>query len=85
MRGHTAEAVCKTMRVWISRYGLAKIIHSDNGPCFVSHTFAQFCTDHGREHTYSPTCRPLGNAGVERLNHTMREALSKLVDKPPRQ
>ena len=84
IRGQIAEAVCKTMRDWVSRYGLPEIIDSDNGPWFVSHTFAQFCTDHGIEHTYSPPYRSQGNAEVERLNRTMWEALSNLVDKHPR-
>ena len=83
--GQTAKAVCKIMRGWVPRYGLSKIIHSDNGHCFVSHTFAQFSTDHGIEHTYRSQYRLQGNAGVERLNRTMGETLCKLVNKHPRQ
>ena len=85
IRGQTATAVCKIMRGCLPRYGLPKIIYSDNGRCFVSHTFAQFCTDRGIEHTYSTQFRLQGNAGVGRLNHTMGEALCKLVNKHPRQ
>jgi hypothetical protein len=83
IRGQTSQVVCKTLMGWISRYGLPNKVHSDNGPCFISETFEQFCITQGIEHTFSPPYRPQGNAGVERINRTMGEALTKLVDKHP--
>lgn len=85
IRGQTSEAVCRTLRGWISRYGLPNKVHSDNGPCFISATFEQLCTTQNIEHTFSHPYRPQGNAGVERINRTMGEALTKLVDKHPKQ
>ena len=70
IRGETSEVVCRVIKGWISRYGLPKKLHSDNGQCFVSTSFQQFCADHGIEHTLSPPYRPQANAGVERINRT---------------
>ncbi|CAB4015791.1 Retrovirus-related Pol poly from transposon 412 [Paramuricea clavata] len=83
IRRQTSQVVCKTLMGWISRYGLPNKVHSDNGPCFISETFEQFCITQGIEHTFSPPYRPQGNAGVERINRTMGEALTKLADKHP--
>jgi hypothetical protein len=83
IRGQTSQVVCKTLMGWISRYGLPNKVHSDNGPCFISETFEQFCITQGIEHIFSQPYRPQGNAGVERINRTMGEALTKLVDKHP--
>ena len=82
--GQTSEVVCRVIKGWISRYGLLKKLHSDNGPCFVSTSFQQFCADHDIEHTLSPPYRPQANAGVERIKRTMGEALTNLVKKHPK-
>ena len=84
IRGQTSEVVCRVIKEWISRYGLPKKLHSDNGPCFVSTSFQQSCADHGIEHTLSPPYPPQANAGVERIHRTMGEALTKLVNKHPK-
>ena len=84
IRGETSEVVCRVIKGWISRYGLPKKLHSDNGPCFVSTSFQQFCADDGIEHALSLPYRPKAYARVERINRTMGEALTKLVNKHPK-
>ena len=55
--GQTSEVVCRVIKGRISRYGLLKKLHSDNGPCFVNTSFQQFCADDDIEHTLSPLYR----------------------------
>jgi hypothetical protein len=80
IREQNSQVVCKTLMGWISRYGLPNKVHSDNGTCFISETFEQLCITQGIEHTSSQPYRLQGNAGVERINRTMGESLTKLVD-----
>ena len=47
IRRQTSEMVCRIIKCWISRYDLPKKLHSDNGTCFISTNFQQFCTNHG--------------------------------------
>ena len=85
IRGQTSDVVCRVIKGWILHYGLPRKLHSDNGPCFIGTSFQQFCTNHSIEHTLSPPYRPLANAGVERINRTMGEALTKIVNKHPKE
>ena len=78
-----SSSVCKKLKAWISRYGIPKRLHSDNGPCFISEDLDNLCKEYGIEHTFSDPYRPQGNSGVERLNRTMAEAITKLADNHP--
>ncbi len=79
-----STTVCKKLKDWISRYGIPIRLHTDNGPCFVSEMMENLCNEHGIKHTFSDPYRPQGNSGVERLNRTMAESLTKLVDNHPK-
>lgn len=79
-----SASVCKKLKDWISRYGIPKRLHSDNGPCFTSEVMQSFCIENGMEHTFSDPYRPQGNSGVERLNRTMAESITKLVNNHPK-
>lgn len=79
-----SASVCRKLKDWISRYGIPKRLHSGNGPCFTSEVMQNFCTENGIEHSFSDPYRPQGNSGVERLNRTMAECITKLVDNHPK-
>ena len=54
----TTESVIKKLKPHISRYGIPDILYSDNGPCFASKTFKNFCSAYEMKHE---TCSP-GNS-----------------------
>ena len=55
-----SASVCKKLKDWVSRYGIPKRLHSDNGPCFDSEVMQNFCSENGIEHTFSDPYRPQG-------------------------
>ena len=54
----TTESVIKKLKPHISRYGIPDVLYSDNGPCFASRTFKNFCSAYEMKHE---TCSP-GNS-----------------------
>ena len=78
-RQTTEEVSCK-IQEWIGRYGLPEVVHSDNGTCFTSRAFEQFCSQHGIRHTKSTTYHPQANGAVERFNRTLGEMLARVID-----
>ena len=79
IRRQTADEVCEKLQEWIGRYGIPTHFHSDNGPCFVSHVFKEFCKQYGIRHSFSTPYHPQANGSVERLNRFLGESLSKMV------
>ena len=83
-REHTRQVENKLFKRLYFALWNTKKLYCNNGPCFVSTNFHQVCDDHGIEHTLSPPYRAEANVGVERINRTMGEALTKLVNKHPK-
>ena len=79
IRRQTADEVCEKLQEWIERYGIPTHFHSDNGPCFVSHVFKEFCKQYGIRHSFSTPYHPQANGSVERLNRSLGVSLSKMV------
>ena len=78
-RQTTEEVSCKVQE-WNGRYGLPEVVHSNNGTCFTSRVFEQFCSQHGIRHTKSTAYHPQANDAVERFNRTLGEILAKVID-----
>ena len=76
----TSDITCSRLLVWISRCGVPTTFRSDGGSCFTSFQFRDFCTRFGIKHTLSTPAHPQANGAVERLNRTMAEALTKVVN-----
>ena len=79
MPRQTAEEVCEKLREWTGRYGIPVTFHSDDGPCFVSRAFKDFCGKYGIQHSFSTPYHPQANGSVERLNRSLGESLSKMI------
>eukprot|EP00118_Oscarella_pearsei_P007903 m.39733 g.39733 ORF g.39733 m.39733 type:complete len:125 (+) comp32800_c0_seq1:387-761(+) len=65
-------------------FGVPARIHSDQGPCFTSQRFQEFCDRFGMQHFKSAPYHPQGNGKVERLNRSLGDALAKLVEETQR-
>jgi transposase InsO family protein len=76
----TTNAVCSKLQDWISRYGLLRAIHSDNGSCFTSYAFAGFCSHNGILHTKSTVYHPQANGAIERFNRSLGEMSAKATN-----
>ncbi|GAA0141158.1 hypothetical protein LIER_02365 [Lithospermum erythrorhizon] len=66
LRSTTSEAIEEF--IWkniITRYGIPKILVSDNGPQFDSRVIKEMCTKLGIEHRFAPVCYPQYNGQVE--------------------
>ena len=79
-KSKTSTTTLKHLREIIARYGLPKVIVSDNDPCFVSEEFENFCRSNKICHTTSPPFHPPSNGQVERYVQTTKQALKKLKE-----
>ena len=61
-------------------FGLPKQIHTDQGPNFESHLFAQMCEILGIEKTRTTPYRPQSDGQVERYNRTLQQMLKAYVN-----
>ena len=68
---------CKSI---FSRYDIAEVVISDNGPQFASCEFAHFAETYGFEHSTSSPRHPQGNGEAERAVQTIKRLLKKSTD-----
>ena len=65
---------------FISRYGVSKQIHSDQGSQFESKLFRFLFDLLGIDKTRTTAYHPQSNGFIERYNHTLQSMLSKLIE-----
>ena len=65
---------------FISRFGVPSQIHSDQGAQFESKLFKSLCDLLGMDKTRSTPYHHQSDGMVERLNRTLEDMLSKVVD-----
>jgi hypothetical protein len=63
---------------WVTRYGPPKQLHNDQGSNFMSKEVNDYCNKLGINHTHTTAYHPQGNGGVERVNRTIKEHLSRV-------
>ena len=69
--------------VWkniISRFGLPKVLITDNGKQFDCDLFRDFCEGHSIENHYSSHVHPQANGQVEVTNRTLLNALKNRLN-----
>lgn len=70
----------------ISRFGKPKRFITNGGPEMVSHSLNTYCARNNVERIVTTQYRPQANGRVERLNGSLVQLLSKMVqDKPKRE
>ena len=81
MKSNTKSAnLIRQLRSLFSRYGLPKILVSDNGPQLVSNEFEQFCVKNGINHIPIPSYHPASNGQVEAYCGKFKRAMKKMCD-----
>ena len=66
------------LRETVARYGIPRVIVTDNDPTFVSAQFEHFCSVNGVKHLKSPPFHPSSNGQCERYVGTLKLALKKM-------
>ena len=75
--------VIKELRALFSRFGLPKIIVSDNGPQLVSLEMNTFMTRNGINHVLIPSYHPASNGQAESLVGKFKSAMKRMCLKNP--
>ena len=73
----TSPAVITALQRNIQKFGLFETLLTDNGPCFSSHGFKQFCSDAEINHITSSPHYHQSNGRVERAIQTIRQLMNK--------
>ena len=73
--GTTAKETIKCLQHSFSRFGLPISIVSDNGPCFTSQEFKDFCEHIGARHITTAVYKPSTNGLAEKMVQTLKKAL----------
>ena len=76
----TTVAECLVTQ-FFARYGMPRIVHSDQGSNFMSHVFRHMCRILGIRQTRSTPYHARSSGLVERFNRTLETTLSMTVDK----
>ena len=81
LRDQTAQSVADVLVTeFISRFGVPRTVHSDQGRNFESELFTQMCTLLGADKTRTVAYRPQSDGLVERFNRTLQQMLKILVN-----
>ena len=73
----TTAATVEKLRQSFSTHGLPESIVSDNGPCFASYEFDNFCIRNGIRHILIPPYHPASNGQAERAVQTLKRSLNR--------
>ena len=73
--GTTAKETIQCLQHSFSRFGLPITIVSDNGPCFISQEFQDFCKNIGVRHITTAVYKPSTNGLAEKMVQTLKKAL----------
>ena len=75
----------KLVAEFISRFGVPRQLHSDQGRNFESTLFAEMCQTLGIEKTRTTPFHPKSDGMVERFNKTLTDMLAKMINPAERQ
>ena len=78
------ESVAEALISIFSKYGICKILHSDNGGSFTSEMMEEVCRLLNVKQSFSPAYRPAANGLVEKMNGTLKQMLRKMCIERPK-
>lgn len=73
----TANAVIKVLRETFARFGLPKVVVSDNGPPFTSKEYVDFMASNGVTVTHIAVYHPATNGAAEGAVKLCKRAIKK--------
>ena len=71
----SSDGVIDTLRSFMARLGLIKMIVSDNATCFKSEKFQEFCSRNGIKHVTSAAYHPRSNGAAENMVKQLKHSL----------
>ena len=78
----STKCVVKSLKSFCAIFGLVKELVSDNGSCFSSEEFGNFCKANGIKHIKTPPYNPKSNGKAERHVGLVKENLKKSLISP---
>ena len=75
---HSKKFVWKNI---ITRFGIPRVLMSDNGSQFISGPFREFCEQYGIKNHFSTLAYPQGNGQAESSNKTLLDGIKKRLEK----
>ncbi|KAL3190288.1 hypothetical protein MRX96_019822 [Rhipicephalus microplus] len=78
-RGTSSKAVIQHLTSYFARHGIPQTVISDNGPQFISFTFADFARNYRFRRVTSPRY-PQANGEADRMTGTLKRLLKKAED-----
>ncbi|XP_048488715.1 uncharacterized protein K02A2.6-like [Plutella xylostella] len=82
--GTSTQALISKLKYLFSRFGLVKVICSDNDAKIKTVEFRKFCDVNGIEHVTSPIYHPASNGQAENSVRTCKKMLKCILSKPSR-
>lgn len=76
--GKTTKETLHHVRETVARFGLPKVLVTDNDPTFASDQMRTFCKENGIRLMHSPPFHPASNGQAERFVAVMKSSLKKL-------
>ena len=80
LKDESSETTIDLLKSYFARFGVPKIVRSDNGPQFSSKKFKQFAKDLNFQHVTSSPRYPQSNGFVERQVQTIKKIMKKALD-----
>jgi hypothetical protein len=81
MKKTDAKHTIQSLRRMISRFGMPRIIHSDNGPPFTSAEFREWLKDNNIQSSLSAPYNPESNGIAERMVQSFKSGMKKIMVK----
>ena len=79
MKNNTrAPSVIREFQKFFTRFGIPKILVSDNAPQLVGHEFTNFCAKNGIQHVPIPPYHPASNGQAESIVGKFKRAMVKM-------
>lgn len=77
----TSNSIIKSLNEYFARFGIPKILLSDNGSYFCSTEFNQFLKSLSIQHRKSSIYYPQSNGLIERVHRVMKESIAAISQK----
>lgn len=79
-RTTNSKEMCENLKDLFSLFGVPKRLISDNGKCFISKDFQNFCLQYQVKHVLTAVASPRSNGQIERYNRTLLDAINTSIE-----